>query len=156
MFKFINRYKTKVKKWSDYDRVTESVSGWKAVLAKLLVPRTPQRYESFEQAVKRLKLKPADIQKRMRTLKRLTLLMLVIGLAILGYTFYNLIYTHWIASILSFILFILTLVLAFRYHFWYCQMQHRILGMSFWQWFRIGLLKQSYKKNSEVKDLEVK
>ena len=145
------RIRNALRRWVDYDRLSGHATGLKAVLAKLLVPQSPQYHESFDNAVERLKLKPLDIQIRMHSLKRLVIIMLVIATVIFMYAVYNLIHAYWISSILSFILFILTLVLAFRYHFWYFQLQQKKLGTTFLQWFKVGLLKQNYKKDLEIK-----
>lgn len=151
MLKRVRRIKGSVRKWVDYDRLSDNATGLKKVFLKLIVPAAPKHHESFESAVVRLKLTPADIQKRMSSLKRLLVLMLVIAATIFIYTIYNLIKAHWIAVILSFILFILTLVVAFRYHFWHFQLQQRKLGATFREWLFFGLLKHNNKKNLEIK-----
>lgn len=149
--KRIQRIKNTIRNWVDFDSLLGNAIGIKDIFTRLFVPQTPKHHENFDQAVKRLDLTPADIQKRMHSFKRLVITMLVISAIILIYTGYSLTRAYWIASILSFTLFILTLVFAFRYHFWYVQMQQRRLGMSFRQWFKLGLLKQSDKKDLEVK-----
>lgn len=145
------RIKNTLRRWVDYERLSDHATGFKTIFSKLLVPQSPQYHENFDHAIERLKLKPVDIQKRMQSLKRLVMIMLMIAAVIFVYTLYNLIHTYWISSILSFILFTLTLVLAFRYHFWYFQLQQRKLGTTFWQWFQVGLLKKNYNKDLEIK-----
>ena len=97
------------------------------------------RTETFEEAMKRLKLTEQDIQHRIKTCKTMTLVYCLGALGLLGYMVHLLLLGHWVASFISLLLSGLALIFAYRESFWAFQMKTRRLGCSFNDWLD-GLL----------------
>lgn len=129
-----------VRAWFDWDRVRAFtlylVTGFK----KLFVPQKPQQVDSFKEVSKKMDLNDESLSKKEQALLRLSILMLSFACIILGYAGYQLFYGSIKAFLVSFVLTLIALTLAFRYHFWYYQIRHRKLGCTFDEWFRQGLL----------------
>lgn len=129
-----------VRRWFDWDRMkfftTYLVNGIK----KFFVPQPQEKSESFEEAVEKLKLNEMDLVIKQKALYRLSMLMLGIATSIFIYTVYQFIYGSFKATIISFVVVLIALVLAFRYHFWFYQIKNRKLGCSIQEWYRKGLL----------------
>ncbi len=109
-------------------------------LSVFLFPQQAAQKESFKQAQKNYKLSDDDLLLEQKALLRLSILMVTVAVLILGYTGYQLFYGTLRAALLSFIVMMIALVLAFRYHFWYFQIKNRKLVVPFKQWYRQGLL----------------
>lgn len=129
-----------VRSWFDWERMKSFtlylVNGFK----QLFVPQQNIESESFKEATKQLDIDDATLLSKEKALFRLSLLMLLIAGLILGYAGYQLFYGSYKAVIVSFIVMLIALTLAFRYHFWYFQIKKRKLGCTFDEWFRQGLL----------------
>lgn len=129
-----------VRAWFDYDRM----KGWTDYLLsgikKMFVPQKQVATESFAEAVKRMQLTEDDLQIKENSLWRLSVVMLILSVFILIYAIYQLIAGTWIASVISLVVMMIGLALAFRYHFWYYQIKARKLGVSVQEWFHQGLL----------------
>lgn len=127
--------------WIDFDRLksftTYLVNGFK----KMFVPqKLTGPGESFEDAMSRLNISEKDLQDKKTALYRLSLLMCVAALFIFAYAIYHLVYGGYRAVIISLVVMLIALVLAFRYHFWYFQIKERRLGCTMQEWYRKGLL----------------
>lgn len=129
-----------VRSWFDWERMKSFtlylVNGFK----QLFVPQQNIESESFKEATKQLDIDDATLLSKEKALFRLSLLMLLIAGLIFGYAGYQLFYGSYKAVIVSFIVMLIALTLAFRYHFWYFQIKKRKLGCTFDEWFRQGLL----------------
>ena len=66
--------------------------------------------------------------------------MVSLAMMLFLYFLYNLFYGRYAAVLLSSIVMLLALVIAFRYHFWYFQIQQRKLGCTLSDWFWQGLM----------------
>lgn len=130
-----------LRKWSDYDRVKSfTLYLWEG-FKKLFIPQTlPAVEESFDEAVKKYQLDKKKLQSKKTALLRLSMVMLIFFVGMLGYTVYQLFYGSFSAALLSSVVALLALVLAFRYHFWYFQIKQHKLGCTFNEWFHKGLL----------------
>lgn len=100
----------------------------------------PALTESFDSARKELNLSDNDLLIRQKALFRLCFLMSTLALGIFIYSGFHLFAGNFRAALISFIVMMISLALAFRYHFWYYQIKHRKLGCSFDEWFKKGLL----------------
>lgn len=129
-----------VRKWFDWERMKAFtmylVNGFK----RLFVPQNPTHVESFDEAAKKLKLNETDLLLKQNALFRLSIIMLIAAFIIFGYMGYQLFYGTFKATIISLVVVLIALVLAFRYHFWYYQIKHRKLGCTIKEWYRQGLL----------------
>jgi intracellular multiplication protein IcmV len=109
-------------------------------IKKMFVPQKKEASESFESAVKRMQLTEEDLQLKEISLWRLSVLMLTMSVFIWIYAIYQFFEGTWIACVISLVVMMIGLALAYRYHFWYYQIKTRKLGVSFFEWFRQGLL----------------
>lgn len=128
-----------IRAWADWDRTrsftTYLVDGFK----RFFVPQNPAVEESFDEAMVRLNISDQDLKIKKKSLFRLSVLMLVVAAVIFLYLAYQLIFGSFKAAIVSFIVLLIALVLAFRYHFWYFQIKNRKLGCTVQEWYRQGL-----------------
>lgn len=129
-----------VRAWADYDRTksftTFLVNGFK----RLFVPRQEVGTESFEDVAKKMNLSESDLEAKQKALLRLSLIMVGLAIAIFLYLIYQLIFGSLKAAIVCFVVSLIALVLAFKYHFWYFQIKNKKLGCTIEQWYKQGLM----------------
>ena len=131
---------TRLRKWSDYDQIMQTGKSLKEFLLSLFVPQRTSYQESLTQAMSRLQLSAEDIRNRMRSFKRLTVIMLVIAAIVFLYSVYLFMHRHLAVAGISLLMMGLPLMLAFRYHFWFFQLKQGKLGCSLSEWFIQGVL----------------
>lgn len=129
-----------VRFWFDWDRMKAFTIALKNGIKRMFVPQEAITSESFEAAKKRLNLTDTELLAKQKALFRLSLVMLVAAFLLLGYSGYQLFYGSTKAFIVSLVVMMISLVLAFRYHFWYFQIKHRKLGCTINEWYRQGIL----------------
>lgn len=129
-----------VRKWFDWERMKAFTMYLVNGIKRLFVPQNPTHVESFDEAAKKLKLNETDLLLKQNALFRLSIIMLIAAFIIFGYMGYQLFYGTFKATIISLVVVLIALVLAFRYHFWYYQIKHRKLGCTIKEWYRQGLL----------------
>ena len=131
-----------VRSWVDYDRMRAFTLYLGGGFKKMFIPQPVKKSntESFKKAVAMQKLTESDILARQKGLYRLSILMCVFAASIFGYSIYQMLYGSLRAMIVSHVLTLIALVLAFRYHFWYYQIKERKLGCTFREWYKHGLL----------------
>ncbi len=129
-----------VRSWVDVERVR--VGGRYIVNAcgTWFNPRKIKKTESFLAAMARLKLTQDMLLARQQGLLRLSLMMAGMACGLFLYVLYNIFYAHYWAVLMSTVVMLLALVLAFRYHFWYFQIKRQKLGCTLYEWFSQGLL----------------
>lgn len=134
--------------WFDWER-TKSVTLYvTSALRRLFIidvedavkEKEAAQTESFETAQKKMNLTDAELVGRQRALLRLSLLMVLISGLIFSYSIYHFINAHFKAGMISLVVMMIAVTLAFRYHFWYFQIKNRKLGCTIQEWFRKGLL----------------
>lgn len=128
-----------VKNWLDYERLKGFTLYLFNGVKGVFVPK-PQVVEdkskSFSEVVATLELTEEELTARKKGLYRLSMVMFIVGLSILCYGIYNLIMGFFLATMVSVVVASIGFVLAFRYHFWYYQIQQRKLGCTFKEWYR--------------------
>ncbi|HAT1819682.1 TPA: type IV secretion protein IcmV [Legionella pneumophila] len=129
-----------VRKWFDWDRMRSLTLYLVNGIKRLFIPQEPTHVESFDEAAKKLKLSEADLVIKQKALLRLSIIMVIAAFVIFIYTGYQFLYGSWKATIISLVVVMIALVLAFRYHFWYYQIKQRKLGCTVKEWYRQGLL----------------
>lgn len=129
-----------VRSWADWDRMKVFALYLGNGFMRLFVPQEATVTESFEDAMKRLNLNEADLLAKQKALYRLSIVMLVAASAILIYSGYQLFYGSFKATLISLVVLMIALVLAFRYHFWYFQIKNRKLGCTFDEWYKKVIL----------------
>lgn len=126
--------------WADWDRVKSFTAYVGHGMKKLFVPMKQHQVDSFEESMKKYHVTEEALQDKQKALLRLCLIMLGAALLILLYAAYQLYYGAYRATLISLIVMLIALALAFRYHFWYFQMKTRHLGCTFLQWWRQGVM----------------
>ena len=125
-----------VRAWLDAVRV----QGWAIYFIqgakRLFIPQAPDSGETFDAAIKRMKLSNDDLQAREQSLLRLCYFMLFIALLIGAYSIYHLFSLYFMPFLVSFAMMLIPIVLAFRYHFWAFQIRQRKLGCRIDEWYQ--------------------
>lgn len=104
---------------------------------RLGTPETPERTETFDEAMQRLQLTDQDIQQTSdRYLLYAIIFVVFAALAFAGGIVYLMGYGTFTAFALAMTCTAVLLVFAFRYHFWYFQIKHRKLGCTFREWWQ--------------------
>ena len=125
--------------WLDTDRLKGFAAYIVETFQKLFVLKPQQGGELFAEAKERLKLDDAGLLERQKSLFRLSVLMVFFAMLILLYALYQLLYGSFVGVILSLVVMLIALTLAFRYHFWYFQLKEKKLGCSIREWMHVGL-----------------
>jgi len=94
----------------------------------------PEHQETYAEAIERLGLSTADVQRRMQWLLRFAMVYVGLASLIFIYALYLLISGHVAAGLLSLVITVFVLTLAFREHFRYFQMRTQHLGCTFKDW----------------------
>lgn len=136
----------KIRWWIDYDRIREFFIEFKRTLKILFIPQKPilnsknSNPELFNAALKRFNMTEQQAEQKGQAMHQASLVMLGIAVLILLYALFHLVSGHYKASLLSLIIMGISLVLAFRYHFWYYQIKSHRLGTSLKDWYQHGLM----------------
>lgn len=130
----------KFRLWADWDRIESFFDYIRRSLQHLFVLRVEKEAVPFEQAVAKFQLNEHEIVLRYRALQRLAHIMLYVALIVFGYFLYQCFYGRFLGILLSLMVVGITLILAFRYHYWSFQLQQRRLGCSLKTWFYQSLL----------------
>lgn len=122
--------------WSDWDRSKAVTQYFLGVFERVLMPKLPRKSKknSFESVVSKLKLSEKELQARAHGLRRLSYILAAMAVFFLGYLIYLSIYGSLKALLITSIELMIVLVLSFRYHFWYFQIEQRRLGCSVKEW----------------------
>ena len=123
-----------VPKWIDYPRWVKRNRFFFRFIKKSFIPHHAKMQVSFEEALLRLKLTPADLVQRTKVFTRLLWIWIFLFLVTIFYSIY-LFSIHAYRGFypcLGISLIILTQV--FRYHFWLFQIKQRRLGCCFRDW----------------------
>jgi intracellular multiplication protein IcmV len=129
-----------VRAWFDWERMKAFTQYLTHGFQQLFIPKVSADAESFKQATTKLKLDDSSLLMKQKALYRLSMIMLVLAGCVLGYSGYQMLYGSFKAAIVSIVVTLIALVLAFRYHFWYFQIKQQKLGCTFDEWFRQGFL----------------
>lgn len=105
----------------------------------MFTPDEAKRTETFEQATMRLNLKEADLHARQTRFFGVALLWFFAAIGVLAYAIFLISQGGFKGALLTLALSFLGFVLAFRYHFWYFQVKHRVLGTNFKTWLTSSL-----------------
>lgn len=123
-----------VPKWIDYQQLVKNNRSVFAFIKKFFIPEQASTQESFEEALLRLKLTPADLLQRSKEFTRLLWIWIVLFLITILYSFY----LFHIRAFRGFYpcigISVIILTQVFRYHFWLFQIKQRRLGCSFREW----------------------
>lgn len=129
-----------IRYWADWDRVNSLSSSLLRGIKRLFVPSSTTATETFDEALARMNITESDLSLKQKALLRLSIVMVAVAGLVLIYTGYQLFYGSFKAVLVSLVVMLVALVLAFRYHFWYFQIKQRKLGCTYQEWYKQGLL----------------
>jgi intracellular multiplication protein IcmV len=113
-----------------YNRVITST------LKTTFTPEKSLRTETFEQALERLNVTDADLQQTAKIYRWYALFFLMLSVVSFLVAFYYLFEFHTVAGwVLAMSVSMLFGANAFRFDFWYFQIQHRKLGCTVAEWW---------------------
>ncbi|OGV44115.1 MAG: type IV secretion protein IcmV [Legionellales bacterium RIFCSPHIGHO2_12_FULL_42_9] len=128
------------RKWSDFERMKGFTLYLENGIKNLFIPRQQAAKQTFDEALQQYNVNEKDLLKKQNGLLRLSLFMCIVALGFLFYAIYLALFGSWHATLLSIVIMLLALTMAFRYHFWYFQIKQRKLGCTFQEWFQRGFL----------------
>lgn len=133
-----------VRRWFDWERIRSFTLYLGNGLKRMMQVKSIQNQgkASFDEAVKKLEISDTALLEKQKSLYRLSLLMTLAAGLIFIYAGYQLIWGSFKAFILSLIVTLIALALAFRYHFWYYQIKEHKLGCTIQEWLQKGLLRK--------------
>lgn len=113
------------------------------IFRTLFLPKTDTKANerSFVEASQRFSLDEIKLNQMKIRFRLYARLLVLAGLAFLPYAIYLASRSSWHSMILTLVLSLLAFAQAFRFHFWYFQIEKRKLGCTFGEWLREGLLK---------------
>ena len=132
MFKpFIN-----AKGWLGYESVKQGFHNIQMTYTDLF--RTPQqnRQETFIEAVERLNLDKASLHKQYQNFRFMVLISITITMLLFTLSIYWLAHKGYFGGTLTFLLSLIGLANAIRYHFWMYQIKQEKLGCTIQEWFQ--------------------
>jgi intracellular multiplication protein IcmV len=133
-----------VPKWMNAKQITNDASYISDIAKVIFKPKKAGHEESFEEAMKRLKLTEADLKQRYSEFRRLSIIFGIVFLCLLAYAVYLLLgvdpEASWRAIALSFVVSLIALIQFFRFHYWIYQIKQRRLGCGLKEYFLRGLL----------------
>lgn len=123
-----------VPKWIDYRQLVKSNRSFFGFIKKFFIPDQAKTQESFEDALLRLKLTPADLIQRSKEFARLMWFWIFLFLLTISYSIY-LLHAHSLRGFFPCLgISVIILTQIFRYHFWLFQIKQRRLGCGFRDW----------------------
>lgn len=125
---------TQVKTWFGLSFLKAGASRLKKNIDTALPEKKTKRKESFEQAIKRLKLDNKAITDLEKRFLQMMLMMLFFAFLPLIYGIYLFFVTNALAASLAILVSSILFAYAFRFHFWYFQIKRRKLGCSVADW----------------------
>jgi Flp pilus assembly protein TadB len=133
-----------VPRWIDYQNIKRNTASIFRYAKALVTPQQATRKETFQQAVQRLGLNEADLQRQMKTFYRLSWIYAFIAVSVFAYAVWMVINFSWIAAFVATVLGALSLGYAFRNRFWYFQIKTRRLGYGLKEWWQQDIRGQSH------------
>jgi len=139
--KHIISYVFQLRTWSDWNRI-KSYFLYITQMAKHLfvIPTSVENSIAFEKAMERHNLTEKQLKKQVNDLNRLFAYMLCASCGVLFYLVYQFMYGTVMGILLSFIVWMISVVLAFRYSYWSFVIRKRSLDCSLNDWFQNCIL----------------
>lgn len=129
-----------VPRWMSMKSVSASGTYVGRLFKRVFVPQQPERKEDFNDALQRLNINEQDLQQRRKEFQRLLILFLIIWIIVWAYSIYLFVQPYYRAGVIAFVVGLIALTQAFRYHFWLFQIKQKKLGCGLKEWFLTGLL----------------
>lgn len=137
--RLINRF-FNIRAWSDWERSKFITQFFLSIMERFWTYQkratSTKKTVSFDSVMAKYNLDQKAVSERAFGLKRLSYIFFVATLFFIGYDIYQLLYGSWKGVLISLVETLVASVLAFRYHFWYFQIEHRKLGCGVKEWFK--------------------
>lgn len=118
------------------EQIKEQTGNLKKMAGDVLsIPKGPASSETFEEALERLNLSEADIERRKIQFQKLSRIYFVLGIIVALYTIYLAFQKAFFPTIGCIGVFLIIFSQYFRYNFWLFQINERRLGCTFREWF---------------------
>lgn len=124
-----------VKGWLGVDSIKESTRQLSGLAREAFTTEEAQREETYEEALKRLKLTDKQIQQKLKDFYRLFLTYGSIAFVCLLYAIYLAFAGTFGSFLVGIVVCCIALVQAFRFHFWIFQIKHKKLGCTVSEWY---------------------
>jgi len=111
-------------------------------VGQIFKPAISDRTETFEEAMVRLDLTEAQLEKQKKSFFRQSLFFFLGSVGLILFSFYRLYILQLVPGALGLFLSGVVLAYAFRAHFWYFQIKHRKLGCTFAEWWSGSVKKE--------------
>lgn len=126
----------RVTSWLGLDNLRDVTGKVGTTARSVFTPEQPEQVETFEEALRRLNITAADLEKRHQEFRRLMFIYLLVAIAFFVYSLYIVIaFGNLMGFFIGLALTVFALTFAFRYHFWIYQIKHKKLGCTFKDWF---------------------
>lgn len=126
----------RIDRWSDLKGNKDTAAYFFNLVRKLLKPEPPTPLEDFERVVEEQALTEAALHDKSEKYKALAMLFVLVAGLLFVYTLVLWYLDNLMGMCMSAALILYALSQAFRFHFWYFQIQQRKLGCSLGEWFR--------------------
>lgn len=121
--------------WIGYAQLAQLTKMVGGTIKDLFTARKAEFDETFEEALKRLKLKEEDVQSKIRVFTFLSIFWFLVSIGMVFYGVYLAGNRSWYGFLACIGLSMVLLSQAFYYHFWMFQMKQRRLGCTFQDWW---------------------
>lgn len=132
-FRFIGRQlksSFNVSAWMDLKNIKSSAKLIKQASGDAFSVKQSTHEETFEQAVKRLKLSKSNLLEKQRSFFMGSLTYAGLAVADIGYLVYQITMGRWFPVLICSLLFVILLGMSLKEYRWYLQMKRQILGVS--------------------------
>jgi uncharacterized membrane protein YphA (DoxX/SURF4 family) len=124
-----------VRAWVAYDELVANLGNTCGFFKRFFSRYQKEiRKESYEEAVARMALTEEQLQHRKNTFLKSAITYLIFVLILCGYAIYLSIKSKFLALFLVLFLLVPTILITYREHFWYMQMERKKLGCTFCEW----------------------
>lgn len=120
--------------WIGYKQIVETTKEFGQLITNTFTPKKAEKVETFEEALKRLKLTEKDVRDRIKSFTFLCIFWAVLSVAVLAYGIYMADVGSWLSFLACLSITLVCLTQAFRFHFWLFQIKQRRLGCTFREW----------------------
>lgn len=124
-----------VKEWIGIEQLSNPFQFFKKILIQAFeIPPEKNEKEDFSELVEQLGLSPEQLRKKKYAFLRLCIILCLLAMLVVAYAIFHVIAGHYRIFLPSMVLSFVCLAFAFRYHFWFMQIQTKRLGCSFQDW----------------------
>lgn len=121
-------------RWMGMSELKSNAAGIKQLMRDLTKKEAPEFKETFEEAIQRLNLTNDDVNKRALSFLKISMIYLFFAFCLCLYAIYLYFNNDVMGALMCLPIISVLLSFFFKEHFWYTQMKHRRLGLSFRDW----------------------